>query len=131
MEEPLRILFVTPEVTPSTVSPTYAEEICTPEFGFGLDGVLCTRRDALVGILNGADYAAWNPEHDPFLPARYSAADLGGKALCKAALLRTFGGPLCRSLPPGPRRKTGVFSYGRLATWETREKKREVHPTDW
>jgi hypothetical protein len=128
MEEPLRILFVTPEVTPSTVSPTYAEEICTPEFGFGLDGVLRTRRDALVGILNGADYAVWNPEHDPFLTARYSAADLGGKALCKTALLRTFDGPLCRSLPPGPRRKTGVFSYGEVSHMGDKRKKARSPP---
>ena len=83
----------------TTVSPTYAEEICTPEFGFGLDGVLRTRRDALVGILNGADYAVWNPEHDPFLAARYNAADLRGKTICKAALLRTFNLPEDLDIP--------------------------------
>ncbi len=82
-----------------TVSPSYAEEICTPEFGFSLDGVLRTRRDALVGILNGADYAVWNPEHDPFLAARYSAVDLSGKALCKTALLRTFNLPEDQDTP--------------------------------
>jgi starch synthase len=77
----------------TTVSPTYAEEICTPEFGYGLDGVLRHRRHALVGILNGADYEVWNPASDALLPTRYSAAELHGKALCKAALLRTYGLP--------------------------------------
>jgi starch synthase len=75
----------------STVSPTYAEEICTPEFGYGLDGVLRERRNALVGILNGADYEAWNPAADPALAASYSSSDLTGKAACKIALQRTFG----------------------------------------
>jgi len=77
----------------STVSPTYAEEICTPEFGFGLDGVLRERREALTGILNGADYQAWNPATDPALAAPYSATDLAGKAVCKSALLRTYRMP--------------------------------------
>lgn len=83
----------------TTVSPTYAEEICTPEFGFGLDGVLRLRRAELVGILNGVDYTVWNPEHDPFLAAPYSAADVSGKALCKAALLRTFRLPADLTTP--------------------------------
>jgi starch synthase len=74
----------------STVSPTYAEEICTPEFGFGLDGVLRERRDVLTGILNGVDYQGWNPETDPVLVAHYSAADLTGKTACKRALLRAY-----------------------------------------
>lgn len=75
----------------TTVSPTYAEEICTPEFGHGLDGVLRERRNALRGIVNGADYEAWNPATDPVLAARYSADDLRGKTACKLALLRKFG----------------------------------------
>lgn len=75
----------------STVSPTYAQEICTPEFGWGLDGVLRNRRDVLVGILNGIDDAAWNPATDPTLSTRYDAHDVSGKAACKTALLRTFG----------------------------------------
>lgn len=75
----------------TTVSPTYAEEICTPEFGHGLDGVLRARGNALLGIVNGADYEAWNPATDPALAARYSADDLRGKTACKLALLRKFG----------------------------------------
>jgi starch synthase len=77
----------------STVSPTYAREIQTPEFGFGLDGCLRARAGVLTGILNGADYAAWNPQSDPFIPARYSSADLAGKATCKRQLLLEFGLP--------------------------------------
>lgn len=77
----------------TTVSPTYAEEICTAEFGFGLDGVLRTRRGDVVGILNGVDYTVWSPERDPFLAGHYSATDLSGKAICKTALLHDFGFP--------------------------------------
>jgi starch synthase len=54
---------------------------------------LRTRRDALTGILNGADYAVWNPEHDPSIAAHYDATDLNGKALCKTALLRACNFP--------------------------------------
>jgi starch synthase len=70
----------------TTVSPTYAREIQTPEHGFGLDDLLRRRSDRLVGILNGVDYAVWSPEVDPHLPHRYSAGDLIGKARCKRAL---------------------------------------------
>lgn len=77
----------------TTVSPSYAEEICTPELGFGLDGVLRERRAALTGILNGADYQTWNPATDPLIAVRYDAADLSGKAICKTALLRAYGLP--------------------------------------
>ncbi len=77
----------------TTVSPTYAREIQTPELGFGLDELLRGRGDALTGILNGADYSDWNPETDPFIAARYSAADLSGKAACKLDLLAEFGLP--------------------------------------
>ncbi len=77
----------------TTVSPTYAREIQTPELGFGLDGVLKTRRDAIRGILNGADYGQWDPATDPHIAARYSAGDLAGKRDCKAGLLAAFGLP--------------------------------------
>ncbi len=77
----------------STVSPTYAREIQTPECGFGLDGALLARADVLTGILNGVDYREWNPETDPLIPARYSADDLGGKQTCKQQLLEEFGLP--------------------------------------
>jgi starch synthase len=77
----------------STVSPTYAREIRTPEFGFGLDGCLRDRSSVLTGILNGADYADWSPQSDPLIPAPYSAGDLSGKAVCKRQLLEEFGLP--------------------------------------
>jgi starch synthase len=70
----------------NTVSPTYAREIQTAEFGYGLEGVLQTRKDRLFGVTNGIDYNVWNPETDPHLPARYSADDLSGKRECKRVL---------------------------------------------
>ena len=75
----------------STVSPRYAEEIQTPEGGFGLDGFLRRRRSALRGILNGVDYGEWNPLTDRHLPAHFDAARLPAKAECKRALLENFG----------------------------------------
>ena len=78
----------------TTVSPRYAKEIQTPELGFGFDGILRERRSDLVGILNGIDTEQWDPEHDPFLPEPYSAADLAGKAGAKADAARD--GTSCR-----------------------------------
>ena len=75
----------------STVSPTYAKEILTAEYGCGLEGVLATRADRIQGITNGIDVTVWDPEHDPDLPARYGAADLSGKRVCKQSLQREFG----------------------------------------
>lgn len=77
----------------TTVSPTYAKEILTPEFGFGLQGVLQTRREKLQGIINGIDVGIWNPETDPYLPVRYSADNRTGKLQCKQALQEEFGLP--------------------------------------
>ncbi|NOZ26305.1 MAG: glycogen synthase [Nitrospirae bacterium] len=71
----------------STVSRKYAEEITTPEYGFGLDGILGKRRDVLFGILNGIDYREWSPDVDTLIESRYSAGDLKGKALCKERLM--------------------------------------------
>ena len=70
----------------TTVSPTYAREIRTPAAGFGLDADLRARGDAVVGILNGVDYAVWNPATDPYLPHKYDLDDIEGKALNKLAL---------------------------------------------
>lgn len=75
----------------TTVSPTYAEEIQTPEFGCGLDGLLRRRRGDLVGILNGVDTHDWNPSTDPHLVKNYAASNLRGKAACKAALQTEHG----------------------------------------
>jgi starch synthase len=75
----------------TTVSPRYAQEVRTPEFGSGLDGVLRARGTRLCGILNGVDYQVWNPATDPWLPANYSAQDLSGKAVCKAAMQAATG----------------------------------------
>jgi starch synthase len=77
----------------TTVSRKYAEEIQTPEYGHGLDGVVRKRADRLVGILNGVDYTAWNPEEDPHIAAKYSLKDLSGKLTCKKNLLEVFGLP--------------------------------------
>src|SRR5205085_12033884 len=77
----------------STVSPRYAQEIQTPEQGYGLDWLMRARRDRLVGITNGVDYEVWNPETDPNIAANYSAEDLTGKRECKIDLLRRFGLP--------------------------------------
>jgi starch synthase len=78
----------------TTVSPTYAREIQTPEFGFSMDGLLRSRAAKLSGILNGIDYAEWNPQTDSHLPYRYSAGDLSGKRASKMALLEEMGLPL-------------------------------------
>ncbi len=83
----------------TTVSKRYREEITTPEYGAGLEGVFQKRRDRIYGVLNGIDYSVWSPETDPFIHANYSAEDLRGKALCKRRLLEDLslspaGGPL-------------------------------------
>ncbi|MBI4341843.1 MAG: glycogen synthase GlgA [Candidatus Omnitrophica bacterium] len=70
----------------TTVSPTYAQEIQTAEFGCGLDGLLRARREDLTGILNGIDVEEWNPQTDPHLAARYAVEERAGKSLCKLAL---------------------------------------------
>lgn len=77
----------------STVSRKYAEEIQTPEFGCGLEGLLKLRSDRLQGILNGVDYDEWNPATDKLIPANYSAEDPKNKTVCKKALLEKMGAP--------------------------------------
>jgi len=77
----------------TTVSPTYAREICTTEFGCGLEGLLQYRSDRLSGILNGADYQVWNPGKDKLLPQTYTARTLTQKHANKRALQKAFGLP--------------------------------------
>jgi starch synthase len=72
----------------TTVSPTYAKEIQTPETGMGMEGVLQQRKSALHGLLNGVDYGQWNPAADPHIAEHYTREDLAGKRTCKRALLR-------------------------------------------
>jgi starch synthase len=83
----------------TTVSPTYAREIQTPEYGAGLDGVLRDRAAKISGILNGVDYAEWSPDIDPYLNVPYSARDLSGKRLAKRALLEEVGLPVNETRP--------------------------------
>lgn len=75
----------------TTVSHKYAQEIQTSEYGCGLDGVLRDQADKLQGIVNGVDYAEWNPATDKHLPARYSPRALEGKTVCKQELLKKMG----------------------------------------
>lgn len=75
----------------NTVSPTYAREVLTPQFGCGLEGLLSHRRRRLSGILNGIDLDTWDPAEDTALPCRYSVQNPAGKASCKAALQAEAG----------------------------------------
>jgi len=75
----------------STVSPTYAREIQSPELGNSLDGLLRARSASLVGILNGIDTDVWNPKTDSYLPSTYHIDDMSGKAVCKEVLQQEFG----------------------------------------
>ena len=77
----------------TTVSRQYAQEIQTPELGFGLDGVLRQRSADVVGILNGIDVSTWGPSHDPFLPRPFSVDDLSGKEAAKREVLSRYALP--------------------------------------
>jgi starch synthase len=94
----------------TTVSPRYAEEIQTPELGFGFDGILRFRASDLVGILNGIDYDQWDPERDLNLPVPFSASKMAGKAAAKRRVLETFGLPRA----PDTRRRPLVAMISRL-----------------
>ena len=83
----------------TAVSPGYAREITTDQFGCGLDGLLRRRQDALFGILNGVDYQEWDTTNDPFLPHPYSLRDLSGKLAGKLELQKEFGLPPNAAVP--------------------------------
>jgi starch synthase len=83
----------------TAVSPRYAREITTEEFGCGLEGLLRRRQNVLFGILNGVDYEAWNTTNNPFLPHPYSVDNLSGKAADKFELQKEFGLPLDPAVP--------------------------------
>lgn len=82
----------------TTVSPTYAREICSTELGYGLQGLLSQRRKDLIGILNGIG-PEWNPANDPLLQAHFNASDLRGKARCKNSLRKQLQLPSNPDIP--------------------------------
>lgn len=94
----------------TTVSPTYAAEITTPEGGMGLDGLLAGRAGVLHGILNGIDTTAWDPATDRHLAARFDAADPAPRAANRAALGRALG---ITAAPPRP-----LFGFVGRLTWQ-------------
>jgi starch synthase len=111
----------------STVSPTYAREIQTGEFGCGLDGVLASRAHDLRGILNGIDTDEWDPTRDPHLPRAYTADNLAGKATVKAAVQREMGLPVRDNVPLfgvisrfAPQKGLDVLAHGldQLLDWD-------------
>ena len=75
----------------TTVSPSHSFELRTEDGGFGLHHTFLGLHDRLVGVLNGIDYRIWDPRIDPDIPANYSADDLSGKAVCKAAIQKEYG----------------------------------------
>jgi len=83
----------------TTVSPRYAREITTPEFGCGLEGLLQKRQDVLLGILNGVDYEEWSTTRNPHIQHAYSAEHLEGKAADKLELQRELGLPVNKGVP--------------------------------
>ena len=94
----------------TTVSPTYAAEICTPEGGMGMDGLLRGRADKLSGILNGIDIKVWDPAADPEIATPYAASDLGPRSQDKADLQARFG------LDPDP--AALLFSVVSRLSWQ-------------
>ncbi|MEK7486253.1 MAG: glycogen/starch synthase, partial [Planctomycetota bacterium] len=75
----------------STVSPTHALDIQSELYGYQLEGIFQTRKDDLVGIVNGVDYSIWNPISDPYIPYNYTDTDLSGKKFCKYHLQKKLG----------------------------------------
>src|SRR4029077_168133 len=86
----------------TTVSPTYARESVTPEYGFGFDGILRDRAADLVGILNGIDAEAWDPRTDRYLPVHFDGTGLAGNSAVKSALLEDAGLPVDESAMARP-----------------------------
>ena len=85
------------------VSPTYAKEICTPAFGYGMEGVLSSRQYKLHGILNGIDTKAWNPDGDPLIPYHFNADHINpGKKNNKQALLESYGVEVDKAIIEAP-----------------------------
>jgi starch synthase len=93
----------------NTVSQKYSGEIQTPEYGYGLEGILKKRKEDLYGIINGVDYQDWDPSHDTRLMARYDLKDLSGKRECKKDLLKEYG------LPPSLEKAPLLGMISRLA----------------
>ena len=83
----------------NAVSKKYAQEIRTPEFGWGLDGLINEKAYKLFGILNGVDYEEWSPAIDTLIPATFDMDDLSGKAVCKATLQKQFNLPQRSDIP--------------------------------
>ena len=111
----------------TTVSGNYAQEIQTPAYGCGLDGVLAERGEVLRGIVNGIDAEEWNPAADRHLAAPFDAADLSGKAACKAALQREAKLPVRPDAPIlalvtrlAPQKGVDVFARAldRILAWD-------------
>ncbi len=90
----------------NTVSSAYKKEIQTEKHGWGLEGILKSRKDAFYSIRNGVDYEIWNPETDPHIAANYSASDLKGKKKCKLDLIKEFGLSISSKTP-----LIGLVSY--------------------
>ncbi len=83
----------------TTVSPTYAREIQTPEFGYGLEGLLGHKQDILSGILNGMDLQQWNPESDPYISQNFTISSLKNKIANKTALQKRMSLPVNEDIP--------------------------------
>ncbi len=94
----------------TTVSPSYAQEIQTSEYGMGMEGILHHRQAFLRGILNGVDYRLWDPARDRYLPANYSPGKMDGKRLCKASLIQEM------DLDPSLRQKPLIGMVSRLGS---------------
>lgn len=86
----------------TTVSEGYANELLTPKFAFGFEGVFRKRREHFFGVLNGIDAEVWDPARDPFLPKRYTADDLSGKTEAKRKLLESYGLPVDQTMLERP-----------------------------